>query len=43
LRNKTINAEDLNREVEHLIKGLLIKNTLNMWFASGEKGKSKTA
>ncbi len=43
LRNKKINAEDLNREVEHLIKGLLVKNTLNMWFASGGKGKSLLA
>lgn len=43
LRDMNIKEADLNKEVEHLIKGLLIKNTLNMHFASGGKGKSLLA
>lgn len=43
LRDLNVKKEDLNKEVEHLIKGLLVKNTLNMYFAMGGKGKSLLA
>jgi replicative DNA helicase len=43
LRNLDINNNDFNLNIELLVDKFLVKNTLNMWFAIGGKGKSLLA